>query len=138
AASMMACADLRGCGFAASAARAGMATQAARAKAGRVRRMAGILGESASIARRAAAPARPSVAVLASAAGLLAAAVLLVDGGPGDALGGFLRASFLAFAAFDVRCLALLLVGVGGFVAAWHGRAPVGRAETAPARVAAA
>src|SRR5690606_38961249 len=66
-------------------------------------------------------PRRLVLAVLAPAAGLLAAAVLLVDGGPGDALGVFPGTAFLALAFLDVLGLALLLVGIGRLVSAWHG-----------------
>jgi len=60
-----------------------------------------------------------------SRARLLAAAILLVDGGQGDALGIFLGAAFVQFAIFDVLGLALLLVGVRGFLPTWHVLLPV-------------
>ena len=66
---------------------------------------------------------------------IFAAAILLVDRGPGDALGIVPRASLLALAVLDMRRLALLLVGIGGFVAAWHGHAPDGRSELGPRAV---
>src|SRR5678815_3013851 len=57
---------------------------------------------------------------VAPGSGLLAAAILLVHRGPGDPLGGLLGFAFLLLAGLDVGGLALLLVGVAGFVAAWH------------------
>jgi hypothetical protein len=57
--------------------------------------------------------------------GFLAAAVLLVDGGPGNPFGGFLRLAFLFLALLDVRGLAFLLVGIGRFVTLGHDGAPL-------------
>src|SRR5579863_10646122 len=57
----------------------------------------------------------------ARAAGFLAAAVVLVDRGPGAALGLFLRYALVFVAFGNVVRLTLLLVGVFGFVAAGHG-----------------
>src|SRR5690606_13962532 len=54
-------------------------------------------------------------------AGLLATAILLVDGRPGDAFGGFLAAPAGLLAFLDVFGLAFLLAGVAGLVTAWHG-----------------
>jgi hypothetical protein len=56
--------------------------------------------------------------VLAARAGFLAAAVLLVDRGPGAGLGFVLAAAALFIALLDMRGLALLLVGIG-VLAAW-------------------
>src|SRR5690606_31808998 len=51
---------------------------------------------------------------------LLAAAVLLVDGGPGPPLSSLLADALPAIALLDVLGLALLLVGVRRLVALWH------------------
>ena len=82
----------------------------------------------------AAAPCRPLAAFVrgrvagalaaAGAAGLLAAAVVLVDGCPGPALGLLLGHAALLVAFGDVIGLAFLLVGVFGLVAARHGTTP--------------
>src|SRR5690349_12090987 len=68
--------------------------------------MAGSVAEVRRFCRRPPARARSVL--------LLAAVVLLVDGGPGDPLGVFLRATFLLLALLDVVGLAFLLVGVAG------------------------
>src|SRR5690606_37870091 len=64
--------------------------------------------------------------VLAPGAGLLAAAILLVDRRPCAALGLLVRHPALFVAFLDVLGLALLLVGVGGLVSLAHGGAPGG------------
>src|SRR5678816_265059 len=64
------------------------------------------------------------VLAAAGAAGLLAAAVVLVDGGPGPGLGLLVRNAFLFVAFRDVVGLAFLFVGVFGLVSARHGDSP--------------
>src|SRR5690349_7565490 len=59
----------------------------------------------------------------------LAAAILLVHSRPGDAFGGFVAATLGFFAFLDVLGLALLLVGVTGFVSARHGNRPLFREQ---------
>src|SRR5262249_58419616 len=56
----------------------------------------------------------------AAGAALLAAAGLLVDGGPGTPLRFLVRDATLLVAFLDVLRLALLLAGVARLVAAWH------------------
>jgi len=51
---------------------------------------------------------------------LLAAAVLLVDRCPGDFFGLLLRDTLFLVALFNVLGLSFLLIGIAGFVSAWH------------------
>src|SRR5690606_31671783 len=55
-----------------------------------------------------------------SRAGLLAAAIVLVDGGPGAALGLLVGNAAILVAFLDMLGLALLLVGIGTLVALGH------------------
>src|SRR5690606_38059860 len=57
---------------------------------------------------------------LLPAAAILAAAILLVDGRPGDAFGVLGRAPLRLLAVLDVLGLPLLLAGVTRLVSAWH------------------
>jgi hypothetical protein len=57
----------------------------------------------------------------------LAPVVLLVDGGPSSPLGFILGYATPLIAFLDVFGLALLLAGVTGLVATWHGGSPAVR-----------
>jgi hypothetical protein len=57
----------------------------------------------------------------ATAASFLAAASFLVDGGPGTPAGFAFWDASLFVTLLDVFGLALLLAGVTGSIAAWHG-----------------
>ncbi len=62
------------------------------------------------------------VLVMAAAgAGFLAATALLVDGSPGAGLGLLLGNATVFVAFLNVLSLALLFVGIGGFVTLGHG-----------------
>jgi len=65
------------------------------------------------------------VLAAAGAAGILAAAVILVDGRPGPAFGLLVRNALILVALRDVLGLAFLLFRVLGFVSARHGEAPL-------------
>src|SRR5690606_2786947 len=70
----------------------------------------------------------------AGAAGLLAAALVLVDGGPGAAFGLFLLHAALLVAFLDVLGLAFLLRRVFGLVALRHGAGLPGRRSVSERR----
>ncbi|KQU95994.1 hypothetical protein ASD00_19765 [Ensifer sp. Root31] len=62
--------------------------------------------------------------VTATRTGLVAATTFLVDSSPGPPLRFVLRNTAVLIAFFDMLSLALLLVGISGFVAARHQISP--------------
>lgn len=60
--------------------------------------------------------------ILPARTGFFSTPVLLVDGRPCAFLGFFPGNAIVAVAFLDVLGLALLLVGVSGFVSSWHDR----------------
>src|SRR5690606_35094004 len=62
--------------------------------------------------------------VATAGAGFVATAIVLVDRGPGATLGFIGRDAPLFIALLDMLGLALLLVGIGGFVTLGHGSSP--------------